>query len=137
LKEGFSRKIVVALAIASAAMVPIGVILSGVLAGWKGVAGSIVGFGLAYLYAAASIYMLKWVLRKPANMIAPLLMGVTWGRLLVLAGVLFALTFVSALNSVAMLLSFLALSVLYTGIEVIYAYKTFGFMTRSAADRPD
>jgi hypothetical protein len=70
-------------------------------------------------------------------MIAPLLMGVTWGRLLVLAGVLFALTYVSALNALAMLLSFLALSVLYTGIEVIYAYKAFGVMTRSAADRQD
>jgi hypothetical protein len=135
LNEEFSRKVAVAVAVASAVVVPIGVILSGILAGWKGVAGSLVGFGLAYLYAAASIYMLKWILQKPIDSIPTILMAVTWGRLLVLAGVLFGLTYVHALNALAMLLSFLVLTVLYTGIEIVYAYKAFGVMTRSAADR--
>ena len=137
MNEDFSRKMAVAIAIAAAVVIPIGVILSGLLAGWKGVAGSSVGFGLACLYTAASVYMLKWVLDKPVNVIPTTLMAATWGRLLVLAGLLFGLTYVSALSTLAMLCSFLALFIVYTVVEVVYAYKAFGLMLRSAKDREE
>ena len=135
--EDFSRKMAVATVVSGVVIIPIGVILSGVLAGWKGVAGSSVGFGLACLYTAASIFMLKWVLDKPVNVMPTILMVATWGRLLVLAGLLFGLTYVRALSTMAMLFSFLALFIVYTVSEVVYAYKAFGVMLRSAKGNED
>jgi hypothetical protein len=135
LEQEFRRKMAVAVAIGAAVIIPIGIVISGLLAGWKGVAGAAVGFGLACLYMAVSIWTLRWILQKPVNVIPTILMVVTWGRLLILAGVLFGLTYVRALSALAMLLSFLALSILYTVVEVIYAYRAFGVLTRPAKDQ--
>lgn len=133
MNEDFSRKMATAMGVAGAVMIPLGLVLSGVFAGWKGLAGSFVGFGVASVYTAASISILKWALKKPADMMPTLLMATMWGRLLALAAVLFGLTYVHALNSVAMLSSFLALFITYTVVEVVYSYKAFGFILR--ADR--
>jgi hypothetical protein len=109
-------------------------VLSGVLAGWKGLAGSLVGFGVASLYTASSISILKWALKKPVDIMPTILMVTMWGRLLVLAGILFGLTYVRALNSVAMLFSFLALFTAYTAVEVVYAYRAFGVIMKAGKD---
>lgn len=106
MNEDFSRRMAGAMGIAGAVILPLGLVLSGVLAGWKGLAGSFVGFGVASVYTAASISILKWALKKPADMMPTLLLVTMWGRLLVLAAVLLGLTYVHALNSVAMLFPF-------------------------------
>jgi hypothetical protein len=135
LNEDFSRRMAGAMGIAGAVILPLGLVLSGVLAGWKGLAGSFVGFGVASVYTAASISILKWALKKPADMMPTLLLVTMWGRLLVLAAVLLGLTYVHALNSVAMLFSFLALFIAYTVVEVVYSYKAFGLILRAGRDK--
>lgn len=119
-----------AMAGAGAVIIPVGLTLSGIFAGWKGLAGSFVGFGLVALNAVAALATVRWALGKPASFMPVLLLSTMWGRLLVLAGALFGLRYVKALEPLAMLLSFLALFVAYTGIEVVYAYRAFGASPR-------
>lgn len=131
MNDDYARSVSRAMAVAGGFVIPAGLVVSGVLAGWKGLAGSFVGFAVSSLHAIAAIALLKWVLRKPVNLVAILMMSTMWGRLLVLGGVLFGLTYVRALNSLAMLLSFLALFIAYTVIEVVYAYRAFGVLLKS------
>ncbi len=131
MEEDFTRRIASAMAVTGGVIIPVGLVVSGIFAGWRGLAGSFVGFGVASLHTVAALALLKRVVVKPARIMPVLLMATMWGRLLVLAAVLFGLTYVRALNSVAMLFSFLAMFIAYTTVEVIYAYRAFGFLTRS------
>lgn len=135
MNEDFSRRMAGAMGIAGAVIIPLGLVLSGVFVGWRGLAGSFVGFGVASIYTATSIAILKWALKKPADMMPVLLMSTMWGRLLVLAAGLLGLTYIHALNSVAMLFSFLALFIAYTVVEVLYSYKSFGIILRAGRDK--
>jgi hypothetical protein len=135
LNEDFTRKMATAMGIAGAVIIPLGLVLCGLLAGWKGLAGAFVGFGVASIYTATSIAVLKWALKKPSDIMPALLMATMWGRLLVLAAVLLGLTYVHALNAVAMLLSFLALFIAYTVVEVAYSYKAYGFILKAGRDK--
>ena len=130
----FNRRLAQAVAIAAAAIIPVGLIISSVFGGWRGFAGAMVGFGVASLYSMASFASLKWALKKPVDVMPTILMATMWGRLLVLAGILFGLTYVHALNSVAMLFSFLALFIAYTAVEVVYAYRAFGVIMKAGKE---
>ncbi len=131
MKDEFTGKMAGGMAIAGAVIIPLGLIISGVFGGWKGLAGSFVGFAVASLNTAAAMATLKWVMKKPAGLMPTLMLATMWGRLLVLAGALFGLTYVKALNTLAMLFSFLALFMAYTVIEFIFAYKGFGAILKS------
>ena len=126
MKEEFNRKLAGGLAIAGAAIIPPGLILSAILAGWKGFAGSLVGFAVASLNTVVSMSILKWMMDKPPNIVPTVMMMTMWGRLLVLAAVLYGLTFVKAINTLAMLFSFLALFMAHSAVEIFYAYRFFG-----------
>lgn len=133
--EDFNRSMASGLAIAGAAVIPIGLILSAVFGGWRGLAGAFVGFGVVSLNTAAAMYSIKWVLKKPVNVIPTILMATMWGRLIILAGVLWGLTYVHSLNSLAMLLCFLALFIAHTVVEIVFGYKGFGLILKSQKDR--
>lgn len=131
MNEDFTGGIARAMAVAGGFIIAAGLVLSGVLAGWRGLAGSFAGFAVASIHTVAALALLRWILRRPAGTIPILMMSTMWGRLLAVGAVLFGLTYVRALDSLAMLLSFLALFIAYTAIEVAYAYRAFGVILRS------
>ena len=78
------------MSIAGAAIIPAGLILSGIFAGWKGLAGSFVGFAVASLNTAVVHLRSSSGLMDEAPRLVPTVTDVTmWARLLVLAAVLF------------------------------------------------
>lgn len=118
------------MAIAGTAVIPPALVLSGVFGGWRGLAGSFVGLGIASLHSIVVIRVLKWALGKPPQMMPTIVMLSYFGRLIVLAGILYGLTFVKALNPFAMLGSFLALYLAHSVVEVTVAYKSFGVILK-------
>lgn len=135
MSQQFNQRMAVGVSIAGAVIIPIGLILSGVLAGWRGLAGSFVGFGVASLNTIAVMRTLKWALSKPLSVMPTILMATMWPRLILVAALLFGLTYVRALDTLAMLLSFLALFFAYTNLEAVYAYRAFGFILRPGGSK--
>lgn len=126
--DRFNRNLAQALAIAGGGIIPIGLILSGVFGGWKGLAGAMVGFGVASLYSVSALWSLKWALSRPLQRMSMILMGTFVLRLVLAAAVLYGLTFVTAINRIAVFACFTALFLAYTTLEVIFAWKTFGVL---------
>lgn len=130
----FTRKMATAMAITGAVIIPVGLIISGVVAGWKGLAGSFVGFGVASLNTVLAFVTIKWASKKPPSVMPALMLGVMWGRLLALGAVLFGLTYIKAINTLAMLFSFLALFIAYTVVEVVFSFKGSAAILKSGKD---
>jgi hypothetical protein len=126
LKEEFNRKLAAGLAVAGAVVIPPGLIVSSLLAGWEGFFGSLTGFAVASFNTIVSIVILRWMIDKPPEIVPTIMMTTMWGRLLALAGILYGLTFVEAFNTLAMLFSFLALFIAHSAVEVFFAYRSFG-----------
>lgn len=117
-------------AIAGAAIIPIGLVLSAVFAGWKGFLGAVAGFALASMNVLAVVYILRWAIDKPLQMLPAILSGSYFVRLLVLVAALFGLTRIEALNAIALLSSFLALYLAHTTIEVVIAWRSLGVLQK-------
>jgi hypothetical protein len=126
----FVRRLLKAMIISEAVMIPPGLIIAGFADGASGIAGAAVGFAVAAVHSVALVLVLKWALSKPPTMLPTLLMGSYFVRLLALVGILFGLTFVKALNMVAMLIAFLVVYLFHTGLEFYYAWRTMGVSTK-------
>ncbi|MHB8896234.1 MAG: hypothetical protein ACYC99_13800 [Candidatus Geothermincolia bacterium] len=124
--DRFNRDLARALAIAGGAIIPVGLIVSGALGGLRGLAGGLVGFGVASLYSVAALWGTKWALEKPLEKMPLVMMGMFVARLVVVACVLYGLTFATAINRYAIFGCFVALFLAYTTLEIVYAWKTFG-----------
>lgn len=124
----FNRNLAQALAIAGGGVIPAGLVLSGVFGGWKGLAGAFVGFGVASLYSVSALWSLKLALSRPPQRMSVILMASFVSRLVLVAAVLYGLTFVTAIDRVAVLACFSALFLCYTTLEVVFAWKTFGVL---------
>lgn len=135
--QDFQAGLAKAMAIAGAVVIPPGLVLSGVFGGWKGLAGAFVGFGVASLYTVLMVLILKWALKKPPRMIQSILIASYFGRLVLLAGILYSLHFIKALNMVALLLCFLALYIAHTGVEMYFAVKSFGVVMKQQKKEDD
>lgn len=133
----FTRKMSIGMAVAGGVIIPAGLVISGILAGWKGVAGSFAGFALASLNTVVAMATLGWVVKKPPAFMPSLMLVTMWARLLALAGALLGLTYVKALDPLSMLFSFLALFIAYTVVEVMYAYREFGAILRAPRRRDE
>jgi len=134
LYQAFNRKLARALAIAGGVIIPVGIIISTVFAGWRGLAGSFIGFGVASLYTMASLWIMKWSFNKPLRLVPAIMMSTLWARLIVVGGVLYGLTFAHALNRYALFGSFLALFLAYSALEITYAWKTFGVLFKPPSE---
>ncbi len=130
--EGMEKRLATWMAIAGGVVIPPGLVLAAVFAGWKGVAGGLVGFGLASLNTIASLAIIKWALKKPPETIPWVLVSTLWGRLAVLAVSLYLLTLVSALDKYALVFCFLALFLAHSGVEVAGAWSSARVLLRSA-----
>ena len=126
----FERVLSKAMVIAGVIVVPPGLVLAWVLGGTRGLTGGLVGFAVAALHSVALVSILKWALKKPPEMLPSMLMASYFGRLVMLAVVLYGLHFIKALNMMALLFCFLALYLTHTGVEVYYAWKAFGFSSK-------
>ena len=126
--DTFNRNLALALAMAGGGVIPVGLVLCGVFGGWKGLAGAFVGFGVASLYSVSALWSLKLALSRPLQRMSVILMVSFVSRLLLAAAVLFGLTFVTAVNRVAVFACFSALFLCYTTLEVVFAWKTFGVL---------
>lgn len=113
-------------AIAGAVVIPPGLLVSGLVAGWRGLAGAFVGFAVASLNTYAVTMVLKWSLGRTPSQLPSILMASYFVRLLLLAGILIGLSFVKALNTLALLSCFLVLYIAHTTTETVLAYKAFG-----------
>jgi hypothetical protein len=133
--EEINRKMAMAMAVAGAVIIPVSLIISTVAAGWKGLAGSFVGLAVASLNTILSFATIRWVAKKPPAVMPTLMLGVMWGRLILLSAVLFGLTYVKALDTLSLLLSFLALFIAYTVVEVIFSFKGYSTLVRSGKDK--
>lgn len=127
----FQRTMVKAMAITGVVIIPVGLVLSAVFAGWKGFLGALAGFALASINTLAVIYVLKWAMGKPLQILPAILSSSYFARLLVLAGSLYGLTRIEAFNIVAMLLCFLVLYLAHTTVEMVMAWKSLGIMQKS------
>jgi hypothetical protein len=134
LDEVTNRKMATAMAIAGAVIIPVSLIISGIFAGWKGLAGAFVGLAVASLNTVLAFATIRWVVKKPPAVMPTLMLGVMWGRLILLCGVLFGLTYVKALDTLCLLFSFLALFIAYTVVEVVFSYKGFSTLVKSGKD---
>lgn len=128
LYDRFNKNLAQALAIAGGAIIPIGLILSGVFGGWRGLAGALVGFGVASLYSMLALWSMKWALSKPLKHMSIILMLTFALRLILVAAALYALTYATAINRYAMAACFTALFLAYTTLEIVFAWKTFGVL---------
>ncbi|MBU1669742.1 MAG: hypothetical protein KKF41_03210 [Actinobacteria bacterium] len=127
------RRLATLMAITSGVVIPPGLVLSAVFAGWKGFAGALVGFAIASLNTVASLAIIKWSLKKPPEMIPWMLISSLWGRLAVLGLSLYLLTLISAFNKYTLVFCFLALFLAHSGVEVASAWSSARVVLRSTA----
>lgn len=132
----FNRGVATAVAISGGAIIPVGLALSGIFAGWGGFVGALVGFGVASLNTIASIAILKWSFRRKPSSVPAIIYGAFVLRLLALLGILFALTMQSAFDRVSMLVCFFVLFLDYQVIEAYFSLKAFGLLTRGSRRKP-
>lgn len=128
LYEKFNRGLAQAMAIAGAGIIPVGVLLSTVFGGWRGLAGAFVGFGVASLYTVAALSTVKWGLKKSLQSMPTVLLVMFLVRLVAVVLVLFGLSYATAINRVAVYSCFLVLFLAYTVLEITYAWRTFGVL---------
>lgn len=128
--ETFNRMLARAIAISAGVIIPAGLLISGIWGGWRGLAGALVGFGVASAYTVAALWMMRWALGKPAERILPILSITLVVRLLAVGVTLFALMSVSALNKYAFGFCFLALFLDYTILEAFCAWRTYGLLLK-------
>jgi hypothetical protein len=121
-----------AMAVASGVVIPVGLVLSGVFGGWRGLASAFIGFAVAGAHTIVVIRVLSWSLKKPYQWLPSILMVSYIGRLAVLFGILYGLHFAKALNMIALLLCFLALYIAQTAVEIFFAWRVFGSVMKSA-----
>lgn len=119
--------------IACCVMIPLGLIVAGLIGGKGVLVGAAIGFAVAVANAALSVLLMKWALSLEPQYLPMVLMFSYLGRLIALAAIFYGLHFISALDMLAVLFSFLALYVALTWIEIAYAWKTFGAVLRTPA----
>lgn len=119
------------MAVAGGVVIPPGLILCSVFGGVSGFLGAFAGFAVATLNSLIVIFVLKRAIRKPVQMLPSILMGSYFIRLVALVGILYGLTFIDALNSIALLSCFLALYVSHTTVEVFLAWKSLGTVSKT------
>lgn len=124
------------MAIAGGVIIPIGLVICAVFAGWKGLFGALVGFALASMNTLAVIYVLRWAINKPLEILPAILSGSYFARLLALAGALFGLTRIKAFNPIALLSCFLALYLTHTTVEMVIAWRSLGVMQKKEGAGP-
>jgi hypothetical protein len=112
--------------IAGAIVVPVGLVLAGLIGDTWVLAGAAVGFGVAAVNAAAATWLLIRALDKPPQALPTILMVSYFVRVAALAGILYGLHFVKALDMLALLVAFLALYLAETSVEIYYVWKSFG-----------
>lgn len=121
-----------AMAVAGGVVIPVGLVLSGVFGGWRGLASAFIGFAVASAHAIVVIRVLSWAIRKPPRWLPLILMVSYIVRLAVLFGILYGLHFAKALNMIALLSCFLALYIAHTAVEIFSAWRAFGTVIKSA-----
>lgn len=126
----FESSLARAMALSGSAIILPGLVLSAIFGGWKGILGAFAGFLVASAHSVAVILILRWAFSKPAQVLPTILMASYFCRLVVLAGVLYGLTFLKFLNIIAMLTCFLVLYVAHTLSEIVLAYRSFGALTK-------
>lgn len=127
--DRFNKGVARATAIAGGLIIPVGLILSAVFAGWRGLVGGLVGFGVASLNTIASMALLKWSFKRPSGTVPAMITSIFIVRMFVLLGVLYVLTLQHAFNIATMLACFFALFLAYQIVEAYFSYRTFGIMT--------
>ncbi len=132
--DEINRRMATAMAIVGAFIIPLSLIISGAAAGWKGLAGSFVGLAVASLNTFLAFATIRWAAKKPPSVMPTIMLGVMWGRLLLLCAVLFGLTYVKALDTLSLLLSFLALFIAYTVVEVVFSFRGYSTLLKSGKD---
>ncbi|MBN2169357.1 MAG: hypothetical protein JW738_08940 [Actinobacteria bacterium] len=130
MKENFEKSLATAMAIAGGVVIPAGLVLSSIFGGLSGFLGAFAGFTVATLNSLIVVFLLKWAMKKPVEILPSILMGSYFLRLLVLAGILYGLTCVESLNTIALLSCFLALYVSHTAVEMFLAWKSLGVASR-------
>jgi MFS family permease len=128
---GFSSSIATAMAIAGGVVIPVGLVLCGILGGWRGLASAFIGFAVAGAHAIAVVWVLSWALKKPPRWLPSILMMSYIARLAALFGILYGLYMAKALNMIAVLLCFLALYIAQTAVEIFFAWRAFGAVLKS------
>ena len=122
----FNQGLARAVMISGGVIIPVGLVLSTVFGGWRGLAGAVAGFGLASLYAMAAFASLKWALAKPPAAVPTAVLATFTGLMIAVALALYGFTFATAISRVAVYCCFAALFIAYTVLEVVIALRTFG-----------
>ncbi len=127
--EDFTRSLSRGVLIAAAILIPIGLILSGIFGGGKGLAGAAVGFGIAVLHSVLAIWILKYALKKPPSLMPAILMASYFVRLVLIVGVLIGFYYVKSVDIVALVACFGSLYLVQIALEVFLAWRSFGITT--------
>ena len=85
----FRSSTATAMAIAGGVVIPIGLVLSGVFGGWRGLASAFIGFAVAGANAIVVIRVLSWALKKPPRWLLAIQLVSYIVRLVLLVGILF------------------------------------------------
>jgi len=117
------------MAIAGAIVIPPGLAISGILGGFKGLASGFVGFTIASLHSVALVYTLSFAIGNP-RFLTSILSGGYFLRIILLAGVLYGLHFVKALDMIPLLGCFLALFIAHSVVEITCVVKSYGVALR-------
>lgn len=131
MNQDFEKTLATAMAITGGVVIPPGLILSAVFGGLSGFLGAFVGFTVATLNTIAVVFTIRWAMKKPIQMFPSILAAGYFLRLIVLAGILYGLTLVDALNIIAMLSCFLALYLAHTAVEMILTWKSLGMVSKT------
>jgi hypothetical protein len=127
----FRKSMATGMAVAGGIVIPAGLLLSGILGGWRGLASAFIGFAVASANTIVVIGILSRALKKHPRWLSSILMASYVGRLAVLFGILYGLHFVKALNMIALLSCFLALYIAHTAVEIFFAWRVFGAIVKT------
>ncbi|MDD5747819.1 MAG: hypothetical protein PHP64_02020 [Actinomycetota bacterium] len=131
LSENFKRSLAKGMVIAGSAIIPPGLVVSSILCGWKGFAGAFAGFTVASIHSLAFLFVLDFGTRKP-EFLSPVLGVGYFIRIAFVAGSLYGLHFIKALNMYALLGCFLALFISHSAVEIFCTIRTFGVIIRGS-----
>lgn len=126
MSDEYLKKLARRMAVGSAIVVPLGIIVAAAIGGKGVLAGTAVGFGVALINSALVLVILAWALKRSLQWLPSLLMASYLLRVIALAFVLYGLTRIAALSALALLISFLVLYVVLTTAEVVTAWQSFG-----------
>ena len=128
---GFRSSTATAMAVAGGVVIPVGLVLSGALGGWRGLASAFIGFVLASALAIVNIVILSWAVKKPVRWLPSILLVSYTVLVIVLFGILYGLHFAKALNMIALLSCFLALYIAHSSVEIFFAWRVLGTVVKS------